>query len=63
MTSKVVISAHCGDDKQVMLVQSGAWNGEAREELTFIPNDETRELVFYDDMMISMREVKATYPR
>lgn len=63
MTSRVVISAHCADDKQVMMVQSGSWNGEAREKITFIQNGKTKDLVFYDDMMISVREVKATYPR
>jgi hypothetical protein len=57
MTSKVVISAHCADNKQVLIVQSGNWNGENREETTTIENGEVKDLVFYDDMMISVIEV------
>lgn len=57
MTSRVVISAHCADSKQVQIIQGGVWNGENREEINTIENGEVKDMVFYDDMVISVREV------
>ena len=60
MTSKVVISAHCSDNKQVRIIQSGVWNGENKEEISTIENGEVIDLIFYDDMIISVQEVTKT---
>lgn len=58
MTSRVVISAHCSDDKCVHITQSGSWNGADRLVIKTIENGETHDMIFYDDMSITVKEIK-----
>jgi hypothetical protein len=56
MTSKVEVSAHCPDSKQVRVVVSA---GAGEVERRLLKNGETATLYIYDSRAVSAEEIDA----
>ena len=61
MTSRVVVHAHCASNKEVVVevVDTNTTDGRAIIKESFTLQDGTSaERVFYDDLVVQVREVK-----
>lgn len=55
MTTKVEITASCGNDKEVHISTTGLASGDAK---LVLQNGETSHHVVYDDIEVRVKEVK-----
>ena len=58
MTTNITINASCGADKQVQVHTKTCCSGDVFTLL----DGESREVVIYDDMEVSIKEVERTLP-
>lgn len=56
MTSRVVISAHCTDDKEVVIIETDNVDPSINKR-TLIQNGETYETAIYDQRVVTTQEV------
>jgi len=52
MTSQVVVTAHCADDKEVVITV----NTETGNETYFLKNKESTDFAVYDDRVVTVKE-------
>jgi hypothetical protein len=60
MTSTVKVTAHCGDDKVVVITLTTP--GQAAGELHSLTNGESKEFTVYDERVVTVREALLNPP-
>lgn len=56
MTSRVTVSAHCSNDKEVVIIETDNVDPSVNKR-TLIQNGEVYETVIYDDRVVTAQEV------